>query len=49
MISSSMLQELMVMYVHLFGPPLNHVKTQDISSCRSRQIILIHANLVKIP
>ena len=44
-----MFQELVVVYVHVFGPPLNHVQTEEITRRRSRQIIFVHADLVKIP
>ena len=49
MTGAPVFQELMVVYVHVFGPPLNHVQTEDLARRRSRQVILVHADLVKIP
>ena len=45
---ASMFQELVVVDVGLFRPPLNHVQTEDVTCRRSREIIFVHADLIKI-
>ena len=37
------------MYVHVFGPLLNHIQTEDFTCRGSRKIIFVHADLVEIP